>query len=93
MYGTVDNFIELEEKTDLGADWSAFGFWCRPGAFVLVRLTGPKDGPPRFVDARLDVVAAAFVDDVPCSPTGPAVEKLVLEISCELSSSTLSISD
>lgn len=87
----VDDFVEFEEKVDLGSGWSAIGFWCRPGALVRIRLHNPADGSIHYVDADLDLVKATFVDVVPCASSGTKVERLVLGISCELSSSTLEL--
>lgn len=89
--GTVsaDDYVEFEEAVELGAGWAAVGFWCRPGPLVLVRIRGPLDGPPRFVTADLDVAKATFIDAVPFAASGEVVQRLVIGISCELSSSTL----
>ena len=83
-----DRFVEFEEPVDLGDGWVASGFWCRAGPLVPIQLEGPEK---RSLEARLNLVQAMFVDDVPCSPSSRLVERLVLAISCELSSSTLTV--
>lgn len=85
----VDEFIRFEQPHDLGSDWSAVGFWTRPGARTLVRLQGPD----RIVEVELDVVSATFLGEVPCPSTGKRVEQLVLAISCEMSNISMTLTE
>lgn len=85
------NFVELSVPAEIGDGWRAVGFACDPGPRIRVRLRGPEKTSQKEIDVELDVVTATFVGDLPFLPVDHNVEHLVLEISCELSATSLVI--